>query len=215
VHVAGGRNGRLASCQTPGCTERAAGCSYVDRRGRRCETAWCWDHGSSVEGVPYCRRHASTVLAVAGDQVSGLPDVDNRAASLVSWVGDAISNRIQRVLSTVAPERTYLASDPVRLQLAPKMLERRQRRWVRVWKVSDHTGVVRAVSIEVDEQQPTEIRARVDGRSVGHGVPPWIALRNPQGPAGSDQTQRQAYYNGLMRSVSAGLLDVSHKTRTA
>jgi hypothetical protein len=155
------------------------------------------------------------VLAVAADPVSGLPDVDNRAASLVSWVGDAVSNRIKRILTTVAPERTHLASDPVRLQLAPKMLERRQRRWVRVWKVSDHTGVVRAVSIEVDEQHPTEICARVDGRSVGFGVPPWIALRGLNTPAASDLEQRQAYYSGLVRSVSAGLLNATHQTRTA
>jgi len=153
---------------------------------------------------------------VAADQVSGLPDVDNRAASLVSWIGDEVNSRIQRVLTTVAPERTKVIAGRVRLQLAPKMLERRQRRWVKAWKVSDHTGVLRTVSIEVDERHPIEVSARVDGRSVGHGVPPWIAYRDLNGSEQSDQEQRQAYYNGLVRSVSAGLLrDATHHTRTA
>jgi hypothetical protein len=191
-------------------------CAYVDRRGRECGTAWCHEHGDSIDGVAYCRRHASTVKAVAADSVSGLPDIDNRAASLVSWIADEVSSHIQRMLITVAPERTKIVADRVRLHLAPKMLERRQRRWVKAWKVSDHTGVLRAVSIEVDERHPIEVRARVDGRSVGHGVPPWIAHRDGNGQTQSDQAQRQAYYNGLVRSVSAGLLrDASHQPRTA
>jgi hypothetical protein len=191
-------------------------CAYVDRRGTACTTAWCNNHGRSIDGTAYCRRHASTVKAVSADEVSGLPDVDNRAASLVSWVGDELDTRIQHALTSVSPERTKVITDRVRLHIAPKVFEGRQRRWVKVWKVSDHTGVNRTVSIEVYERDSVEVSARVDGRSVGQGVPPWIAHRDGNSSAHSDHEQRQDYYNGLVSSVSAGLRrDASHHTRTA
>ena len=203
------RSNRRLSCEAPGCIQTASACSYLDRRGRSCLTAWCWDHGSSEDGTPYCRRHASTVAAVAGDHAAGLPDVDNRAASLVSWVGHAVDARMRRILLSVAPEDGgKLACDGVRLQLSPKFLEGRSRRWTKVWKVLDHTGVLCAVSIETDEDRPEEICARVDGRAVGNGVPPWIAFRAADKDLSGDeqQAERSAYYNGLLRSVASGLV---------
>src|ERR1035437_10802886 len=76
-------------CHDHGCLhETAVPCAYTDRRGRACPTAWCPDHYAVVSGVPYCRRHAGVVRALAAqpDELRLWPDVSNRAASLCEWI---------------------------------------------------------------------------------------------------------------------------------
>ena len=68
------------SCSVPGCLNSdALTCEYRDRRGRTCHVAFCVYHGSVIEGVPYCRRHAGTLRAIgplAADP-NGRPDVND------------------------------------------------------------------------------------------------------------------------------------------
>ena len=75
-------------CRARGCANHnGVLCHYIDRRGRRCDTAWCPNHWATVGGIVYCRRHAGTIAAIGYfDHPAGMPDVDNRAPSLVNWV---------------------------------------------------------------------------------------------------------------------------------
>ncbi len=67
-----------------------------------------------------------------------------------------------------------MITDPVRLLLTPGG---GHRRWAKAWKILDDTSVVNRVSVEVDEQDDSEVSARVDADLIGRGVPPWIERR--------------------------------------
>ncbi len=80
---------------------RAPPCEYVDRRGRECRTAWCIEHRVTIEDRVYCRRHAGVVSALPSLDSSlavSLPDLDNRAPSLVGWVSRQIDGDVWRLL---------------------------------------------------------------------------------------------------------------------
>jgi len=191
-----------------GCrTEGAVRCNYVDKRNRRCTTSWCSKHWAVALGRAYCRRHATTVEAVAGeDFVEGLPDLDNRAPSLVGWVSRELDPTIRRVLLRAAPPAARLVIDPVRLILSPAA----GRRWQRNWKLVDHAGILNRVTIEVEEKDDADVRARVDMEVIGHGVPPWIERRR-QGvelPPDADARERHAFTHAMARSIE---LVVTHQ----
>src|SRR5258708_23995145 len=81
-------------CHDRGCgRSNAVPCAYKDRRRRACDTAWCPDHYAVVGGVPYCRRHAGVVRALAAQppELRLNPDVGNRAASLCEWIGNDLA----------------------------------------------------------------------------------------------------------------------------
>ena len=186
-------------CLAPGCRAQGAiRCSYVDKRDRRCTTSWCGRHWTVARGVPYCRRHASTVEAVAGgDFVEGLPDVDNRAPSLVGWVSRDLDAAIRSALTRIAPSGAVLVIDPVRLVLSGG------RRWQRNWKLVDHAGILSRVTVEVDERDDSDVLARVDKEVIGRGVPPWIERRRRRDPATPDldEQERRAFTQAMARSI--------------
>jgi hypothetical protein len=164
-------------CTASGCRRRdGERCSYVDKRSRACPTSWCPDHAGLIGGLPFCRRHASTMDAIGGDEsVAGLPDLDNRAPSLVGCVGAELDAPVRDLLTRIAPPvGATLVADPVRLVLTPGG---RARRWAKAWKLVDSTAVLNRVSIEVDELDDSQVCARVDAELIGQGVPPWIAHR--------------------------------------
>ena len=198
----------LGDCSAPSCDRTALNlCTYTDRRGRCCDTGWCADHRVTVLGQRYCRRHGSTVAALGGrDGIGGLPDLGDRSASLVYWVSAAVDDRIRALLLDIAPTGTTLLVDPVRLTLANSGFSRRhRRRWVRQWKLVSHTGVVRAVTVEVEETAPQDVTARVDAQLVGRGVPPWIAFRGTPAAIGSAKSERAGYYSAICHSVAKHL----------
>jgi hypothetical protein len=129
-----------------------------------------------VGGLPFCRRHASTLIALDGaEAVAGLPDIDNRAPSLVGWMGKELDGSIRDLLHRVAPnDSAAVITDPVRLLLTPTG---GTRRWAKAWKILDDTWVLTRVSVEVDEHDDGEVCARVDTDLIGRGVPPWIERR--------------------------------------
>src|SRR5438105_7619744 len=89
-------------CTERGCTAvTGLECEYVDRRSRRCRTAWCPVHRLVVRDRVYCRRHAGVVEAVPTgvlDAQTPLPDLDNRAPSLVNWVTNEVDGEVRRLL---------------------------------------------------------------------------------------------------------------------
>jgi hypothetical protein len=164
-------------CNSSGCRRRdGIQCSYVDKRSRRCPTAWCPNHVAAVAGIAYCRRHASTMAAIEGSEVvAGLPDLDNRAPSLVGWMGTELDAPIRDLFSRIVPRSgATLVAGPVRLVLTPGGSTRR---WSKTWKLVDRAAVLSSVSVDVDELDDCHVSARVDGEVIGRGVPPWIGKR--------------------------------------
>lgn len=186
-----------------GCRRRdGMRCSYVDKRGRSCPTAWCADHAVLVGGLPFCRRHASTMIALDGaEAVAGLPDLDNRAPSLVGWMGKELDASIRDLLHRVAPNHNAaVITDPVRFVLTPGG---QSRRWAKAWKTLDDTSIVNRVSVEVDERDDCEVCARVDAALVGKGVPPWIERRRAgvRVDAATDASERREFTEAVARSI--------------
>ncbi|MBJ7594511.1 MAG: hypothetical protein JF886_06540 [Candidatus Dormibacteraeota bacterium] len=190
-------------CAAGGC-RRLDGtqCSYVDKRSRRCPTAWCPNHVADVAGFPYCRRHASTMSAIEGGEVvAGLPDLDNRAPSLVGWISRELDEPIRDVLTRVAPPSgARLVTDPVRLIITPGGSTRR---WAKTWKIVDSTSVLNRVSIEVDEVDDCHVSARVDTELIGRGLPPWIGNRQAgrQVDPQVDAAERAEFAAAMARSI--------------
>ena len=190
-------------CAVDGC-RRLDGvqCSYIDKRSRRCPTAWCPNHVADVAGFPYCRRHASTMTAIEGvEVVAGLPDLENRAPSLVGWIARDLDAPIRELLTKLAePAGASLVTDPVRLVITPGGSTRR---WAKTWKVLDSTAVLNRVSIEVDEVDDCHVSARVDSELIGRGMPPWIGNRQAgkQLDPAADATERAEFAAAMARSI--------------
>ncbi|HEV7678177.1 MAG TPA: hypothetical protein VGQ42_06380 [Candidatus Dormibacteraeota bacterium] len=181
-------------------------CHYVDRRGRQCTTAWCPDHQSIVGGAVYCRRHAGVVGALAGAERLVMPDLENRAPSLVNWVARDVEQVIQDIVtgyrSVLGTDR--LVSDPVNLVfLGPE----RARVWERSWKLVDHHGWSLRVALEVDELRDTQVAVRVGRNVVARMVPPWIEARQRgmQLAPEVDAAQRAEFYRGLTAAVASAI----------
>lgn len=197
--VAAGRE----RCAADGCRRRDGRlCSYVDKRSRQCPTAWCPFHMVSVAGGAFCRRHASTMTAIEGSEVvAGLPDIDNRAPSLVGWVVRELDSRIRELLARVAADsNATLIADPVTMTLTPGG---NTRTWAKTWKMVDGSAVRTRVTIEVDEGDDCQVGARVDSELIGRGVPPWIEHRRAgrHVDAATDTAQRREFAMAMARSI--------------
>jgi hypothetical protein len=197
--------GSLA-CSERDCTATTGErCGYVDRRSRACDTAWCPDHQSIVGGVVYCRRHAGVVRVLAGGEGS-MPDLENRAPSLVNWVSRDLEAVIQEIVNGYRAElgTDRLIADPVHLNfVGPERL----RIWERSWKLVDHTGWGLRVGLEVDEDRDTEVAVRVGRNIVARMTPPWIAARRrgEQVAPEVDAAQRREFYGSLTETLSRAI----------
>ena len=102
------------TCSAPGCSnDTAVPCGYRDRRGRLCRATFCPDHGVTIGGVFYCRRHAGTVQAIgelAADP-NGLPDLEDRTPSLVNWISRELDHHIRGLLEGAAREGETVVVD--------------------------------------------------------------------------------------------------------
>lgn len=199
------REGALR-CTEVGCAAATGvACEYVDRRSRACRTAWCPAHRVLVEDHVYCRRHAGVVSALpAADssQVVPLPDLENRAPSLVGWVSRQIDADVWRLLLGELDEQTggQLIADPVMLVFTG--LER-SRAWERAWKLLTHTGLTLRVSLVVEEGADEEVIVKVGTRVAARVVPPWITHRKRGEQIGAEQDTREraAFNQQLMQAV--------------
>ena len=132
-----------------------------------------------IDGRVYCRRHAGVVSALPGGYLANaapLPDLENRAPSLVSWVAREVDADIRHLLLSVPDpgEVTELLTDPVYLVFTGAD---RRRAWERAWKLVDQTGDTLRVSLLVEEWADAEVAVRVDMAIVERLMPPWIAQR--------------------------------------
>ncbi len=192
-------------CQQRGCPSRnAERCHYVDRRGRQCESALCPQHSASVDGVVYCRRHAGTIAAIGYFERSGMPDLDNRAPSLVNWVARDLDAFITDTLVGVAGPGERFVREP----LVSTFPERTGiRRYERTWKLVDHTGVRLVVALFVRGEEDVTVRVRVGATVAAEGIPPWIErrLQGTEVGAATDRSQRDLFYGFLQKHILEGV----------
>ena len=205
-------------CTQGGCTSPdGVPCAYVDRRGRECRTAWCIEHRVTIEGRVYCRRHAGVVSALPSLDSSlavSLPDLDNRAPSLVGWVSRQIDGDIWRLLlkELTSGSGGQLVADPVTLIFVGIG---RQRAWERAWRLDSHVGIAHRVSIVVEELDDTMITVKVGQNTVEQLVPPWIQhrVRGETVAPDEDRKEREEFYQRVLDSIERGLgheRDLSH-----
>ncbi|GAC1344145.1 MAG: hypothetical protein NVSMB29_17500 [Candidatus Dormibacteria bacterium] len=187
--------GELA-CSRVGCSETTGvACQYVDRRGRRCATAWCPAHQCTIQARPYCPRHGGVVQAViaAGTTSTPLPDIDNRAPSLVQFVAEAVTEKIVETLHASWPGDLETGVFPLQLTyLGPE----RRRFWSRRWTLHSHRGDEVTVRLGVAEDRSDLVLVRVDSDTVAELVPPWISHRST-----ADEAVRQAFFANVVEAA--------------
>jgi hypothetical protein len=188
-------------CKVAGCSnDTAQPCSYRDGRGRACRAVCCPDHGESTDGKFYCRRHAGVLRAV-GTQATpqgGLPDLDNRAPSLVNWIARDLDTNVRRLLTGAAKTgESVIADDTVHVARDFN----RKARWEQSWRLVDHTGVILKVTIQVLEENDSLVRVHVGSGVIADGVPPWIARRTEDSDVATDAAQRHRFYQWLDESI--------------
>ena len=202
-------------CSARGCSdENAQPCSYRDRRGRTCRIASCRSHGVVVNGIRYCRRHAGTLQALdtrSGQPVT-VPDVSDRAASLVNWIARDLDASIRASLAHAARTgESVVADDFVHLVRD----QTRDARWERGWRIVDHTGLVLKVTLFVNDSDDSVVYIRLGEVIIASGTPPWIANRS-QGIAPEtsvDVAQRHVFYQSIESAIDAALRDASFYRR--
>ncbi len=188
-------------CKVAGCSnDTAQPCSYRDGRGRACRAVCCPDHGASTGGNFYCRRHAGILRAVGTEatQQGGLPDIDNRAPSLVNWIARDLDANVQRLLSGAAKTGESVITDDT-VHVARDF--NRKARWEQSWRLVDHTGLILKVTIQVLEENDSLVRVHVGSGVIADGIPPWIARRTEDSDVATDAEQRQRFYQWLDQSI--------------
>lgn len=179
-------------------------CGYIDRRQRRCPTNWCSRHVEVVDERPCCRRHAGVLRAIGDepDAMLALPDLENRAPSLVNWVGCHVDANVRQLLARYTPRGGRVAGSSTRPVGPPT-----RRTWARYWKILTDTGIDVCVSIEVSESEDTIVSACIDEEKVMSAEPPWITARR-QGldlTAEQDAAARSYFYSDLLQSLDEAL----------
>jgi len=196
-------------CSVPGCPNSdALTCEYRDRRGRLCQVSFCPEHGDVIKGVPYCRRHASTVRAIGplATDPNGRPDLNDRTPSLVNWISKELDSHIRAQLeaaaldgeSVVADESVHLSRD-----------YNRNLRWERSWRLIENTGLVLKIVISVSEENDALVRINVGSEMVADGIPPWIARRRMGDgvDVAIDVAQRQLFYQYMQESIAKAVTE--------
>lgn len=200
-------------CGAKGClNQTAVPCRYRDRRGRSCGAAFCPDHWTLIGGVVYCRRHASTIVALGARAADpgALPDLENRGPSLVTFIANELDATVREDLQKVARANESVATDrEAQVFHDPN----RRIRWERAWKLFDHTGVILKVTVFVNESDDTMVYARVGAENVARGVPPWIERRKRGQDVAPDVDahQRELFFDFLRQHLADGIPRVRAK----
>jgi len=198
-------------CLEAGCEAGdAIQCTYVDRRERRCLTHWCLDHIALVDERPCCRRHAGVLRAIGNepDAVHTLPDLENRAPSLVNWVGSHVDASLRSLLVRYSDPEARVAGSSTRPAGPPG-----HRKWARHWKALSSTGIDLSISLEVHESEDTIVFACADRVQVMGAEPPWITARR-QGlelTPEQDAAARAYFYEDLIAALEAELVSRSER----
>jgi hypothetical protein len=190
-------------CSEPGCTAAdAVPCSFVDRRQRKCPTAWCGGHRRIAFDAIYCRRHAGIIEALGADHPGvPTPDLENRAPSLANWVGRDLDKSVRMLLETHFPGHTMNVTNVVTGG------SRGDRTWGRSWKLISPHGVDISVSVTVPEAHDSLVRVVYDGKVLAELTPPWIESRR-QGVTVDPETDRQMrfwFYDRIVKELEAAV----------
>jgi diguanylate cyclase (GGDEF)-like protein/PAS domain S-box-containing protein len=156
--------------------------------------------------VPYCRRHAGVVRALAAqpDELRLLPDVANRAASLCEWIANDLGSGVRAILKVAMGFQSGWALSESGLTSVIEGTPRSMS-WNRGWMLSDHTGKQMRVSIWVNETRDSEVSVRVDSAEVANFIPPWIADRRTKsrGDVSLEREQREYLRSSVLEAVAA------------
>ncbi len=161
------------ACSALRCSSLAGmPCSYVDRRGRRCKTAWCPADRNVVEGQIYCALHAHAMQALEWEfGAASHPDIDSRTVPILQWISSAAADEVIATLNVYcALHGEMLVAEPVRRKFNPVA---HSRVWEKQWKTLSPTNISLRVCISSDEARPTEIHIQVNGHDVNVVPPPW------------------------------------------
>jgi len=131
-------------------------CSYVDRRGRRCKTAWCPADRNVVDAKIYCALHAHAMQALEWEfGAASHPDIDSRTVPVLQWISSAAADEVIATLNVFcALNGEMLVAEPVRRRFNAAS---HSRVWEKQWKTLSATSVTIRVAISSDEARPTEI----------------------------------------------------------
>lgn len=168
VHAALGTE----QCHGMGCAARTGlPCTYVDRRGRVCPTAWCPSHRIVFDNAVYCSLHGAAVSGLHAEQGDTAPaDLDSPLPALIGWISRAAEDDIVDILQGVGRARgEVVVSDPVRMVL---LGPRREPTWERSWKTCSSAGVGARVAIAVEETQPGEVLIKVNSQVIARLTAP-------------------------------------------
>ena len=161
------------ACSALRCSSLAGmPCTYVDRRGRRCKTAWCPADRSVVDGAIYCALHAHAMQALEWEfGAASHPDIESRTVPILQWISSAAADEVIATLNVYcALHGEMLVAEPVRRRFNPVA---HSRIWEKQWKTLSPTHVSLRVCISSDEARPTEIHIQVNGHEVNVVPPPW------------------------------------------
>jgi hypothetical protein len=149
----------------------------------------------------------STLATADSSMVAPLPDLDNRAPSLVGWVARELEQAVWTLMlgELDAQSGAQLLADPVALVFIGI---NRQRAWERAWKLDSYTGISRRVSILVTEDADSEVVVKVGANVMDRLVPPWIEHRvRGETPAPeTDQREREAFNQRMLDAIERGLV---------
>jgi hypothetical protein len=156
-------------------------------------------------GIVYCRRHFGTIAAIGlNPDPQGMPDLENRAPSLVNWVARDLDGYIrERLREHASPGEQMMAEAGVKVSYDRV----RSRRFERSWKLVDHTGVSVQVTLFVTEEDDATVHVRVGAGVVAEGVPPWIERRRRHLVVSDDvdRAQREMFYGFMREHIATGL----------
>jgi hypothetical protein len=202
--------GAMASriCTERGCVAIAEyPCSYSDRNGVTCPTAWCKAHIRLFRSEKYCRRHASTVAALRAlsqqpGELHDLPPVEKRWASLLRWMTKELDEPIRDLMDRRRP----LAQEPLTATGDVQLAEGSRGTWT--WRWGSGEGADRdapVVTISVDEASDDVVVVTVNNQVVHSEKPPWI-LHRQQGESvdpATDASEREGFVHRIVSSIAA------------
>jgi hypothetical protein len=160
-------------CSARGCKEETGvPCSYLDRRQRRCPTAWCVEHRVITHNDVFCPSHATLIQDTDnGFGLTANPDMENRVPMLVNWVTRELDTELRGMVEHVAREmKEAVVVEPMRFVLFGV---ERTRTWERSWKVVSHHGVSLRVAVAVEEARPNAVLGKMNSKIAVTLPPPW------------------------------------------
>ena len=165
--------------------------------------AFCPEHWFMVGEQVYCRRHASTIVALGSNTEAGaMPDLEDRGPSLVNFVANTVGAEVDALLRATARHTETVQSDS---EVVVLLDHQRRRRWERNWKLLEATGMSLKVSLSVTEGgDEALVEVRVDSTVVASGVPPWIARRRAGLSVDNqvDAEQREIFQRFLVTQIT-------------